>query len=103
MRNTGIGFADDTCNPMMACDGCELWPTAQIARIERQLAVEHDPTTREILAAQLKAIKICYALLKIEAIVSKGPVEGWPASPTTPTIFPGRVAEYARLKDLRGT
>ena len=26
MLNSDIQWCDDTCNPVMGCDGCELWP-----------------------------------------------------------------------------
>jgi len=77
-RGTKIEWADDTCNPEMGCDGCELW----------------DPKN---------GIKICYGGLWIERMLSKGPVEGYPPAFDQPTIFPGRVAEAARAKDLTGT
>jgi protein gp37 len=33
VKTTKIQWCDDTCNPMMGCDGCELWPSeAKIAR-----------------------------------------------------------------------
>jgi len=77
-QGSQIEWCDDTCNPMMGCDGCELW----------------DPKN---------GVKVCYALLAIEMHTAQGPRKGWPADPMTPTIFPGRVAEYAKLKDLTGT
>jgi protein gp37 len=74
---TGIEWCDSTINPEMGCDGCELW----------------DPKN---------GIKTCYALKLIERTVSRSPQKGWPPSPTTPTIFPGRIAQAARWKDLTG-
>jgi len=38
-----------------------------------------------------------------ERMLSKGPVNGWPLAFDAPTIFPGRIAEAARWKDLTGT
>jgi hypothetical protein len=32
MQNTKIQWADTTVNPVMGCDGCELWPSAEKAR-----------------------------------------------------------------------
>jgi protein gp37 len=75
---SAIEWCDSTVNPEMGCDGCELW----------------DPK---------RGIRTCYALKRIEQLVSKKPLRGWPVSPTTPTIFPGRVAQAARWKDLTGT
>ena len=77
MIGSKIEWTDDTCNPMMGCDGCELWDLKN-------------------------NVKICYALLDIERRTSKRPVKGWPAGPMVPTIFTGRVAAYARRKDLTG-
>src|SRR3989442_14506181 len=73
-----IGWCDDTCNIEMGCDGCELW----------------DPKN---------GVRICYAGLQTERMVSKGPREGWPESFDKPTIFPERVRENARKRDLTGT
>ena len=34
MKNTTIQWADSTVNPVMGCNGCELWPTPVILRRE---------------------------------------------------------------------
>ena len=34
MKNTNIQWADSTVNPVMGCDGCELWPTPATLRRE---------------------------------------------------------------------
>lgn len=32
-KNTAIQWADSTINPVMGCDGCELWPTIGSLRV----------------------------------------------------------------------
>ncbi len=77
-KGTKIEWADDTQNAEMGCDGCELW----------------DPK---------KGVRICYAGVLTEMRVSKGRRKGWPPAFDNPTIFPGRIAEAARWRDLTGT
>ena len=77
-KGTRIEWADDTVNAEMGCDGCELW----------------DPKNK---------VRICYAGLQTERMLSKGPLKGWPPRFDEPTIFPGRIAAAARWKDLTGT
>jgi protein gp37 len=77
-KGTKIEWADDTVNAEMGCDGCELW----------------DPKN---------GVRICYAGVQTEMRLSKGPRKGWPPAFDQPAIFPGRVAEAARWKDLTGT
>jgi protein gp37 len=77
-KGTKIEWADDTVNAEMGCDGCELW----------------DPKNK---------VRICYAGLQTERMLSKGPLKGWPPTFDQPKIFPGRIAAAARWKDLTGT
>jgi protein gp37 len=76
-KNTKIEWADDTVNAEMGCDGCELW----------------DPKNE---------VHVCYAGVLSERMLSKGPLKGWPPAFDQPTIFPGRIAEASRWKDLTG-
>ena len=34
MKITNVQWADSTVNPVMGCDGCELWPTPATLRRE---------------------------------------------------------------------
>ena len=34
MKSTKIQWCDSTVNPVMGCDGCELWPTPDTIRRE---------------------------------------------------------------------
>jgi hypothetical protein len=34
MKNTKIQWCDSTINPVMGCDGCELWPSPATLRRE---------------------------------------------------------------------
>jgi protein gp37 len=77
-KGTKVEWADDTVNAEMGCDGCELW----------------DPKNQ---------VRICYAGLQTERMLSKGPLKGWPPTFDQPSIFPGRIAAAARWKDLTGT
>jgi protein gp37 len=77
-KGTKIEWADDTVNAEMGCDGCELW----------------DPKNK---------VRICYAGLQTERMLSKEPLKGWPPTFDQPKIFPGRIAAAARWKDLSGT
>ena len=77
-KGTKIEWADDTVNPAMGCDGCELW----------------DPKN---------GVSICYAGRLTDRMLSKGPLKGWPLAFDQPTIFPGRIAQAAHWRDLTGT
>ncbi len=77
-KGTKIEWADDTVNAEMGCDGCELW----------------DPK---------RHIRICYAGVLTERMLSRGSLKGWPPAFDQPTIFPGRIAHAARWRDLTGT
>jgi len=52
---------------------------------------------------QKNGVRICYAGRQTEQMLSRGPLKGWPRTFEEPKIFPGRVAEAARWKDLTGT
>lgn len=73
-RHTGIQYADSTVNPVMGCDGCELWSV--------------DPRGK----------RTCYAGLQHEKPRGKG----WAAKFLEPETFAGRMAEAAKLGDLAG-
>jgi protein gp37 len=79
-QHTAIEWADDTCNPEMGCDGCELW----------------DPK---------RGVRICYAGVQTDMRTANGTIRrtGWPRSFDRPTIFPGRIAKAAHWPDLTGT
>lgn len=74
MINTKIQWCDDTCNPQMGCDGCELY---------------HPEMKRNH----------CYA-----AAVShvKAGLKGFPKRFGEPELYPGRIEKAARRKDLTG-
>ena len=83
-RTTDIEYADSTCNPMMGCDGCELWP--------RRGALRH---------------RTCYAGRIIDgATRSRGMAgqPGWPKSFTQPALIHAerRIAEALSYQDLNG-
>jgi protein gp37 len=75
---TAIEWCDSTVNPVMGCDGCELW-------------------------APRLGIPICYAGLVTERMLRDGPKKGWPEVFGKPALFPWRLDEAARWKDLTGT
>jgi len=72
--NTPIQWADSTVNPVMGCNGCELWSPKR---------------------------KTCYAGKQHEwrGASHKGFADVF----AQPTLFPGRIAEAARWTDLTGT
>jgi protein gp37 len=72
---TGIGYCDSTLNLMMGCNGCELWNLAQ-------------------------GIRICYAGNITAAFAGK---PGWPADFSEPAIFPERIGDAQRWRDLSAT
>jgi protein gp37 len=77
-ETSAISWCDSTSNPEMGCQGCELWR----------------PKT---------GIRICYAGTATEKMLSNGRRKGWPPSFDQPTLFPGRIEEACRWKDLTGT
>lgn len=48
-------------------------------------------------------IRICYAGVITDKMLSNGPLKGWPPAFDTPTLFPGRIEATAKWKDLTGT
>lgn len=72
-RNTAIQWCDDTVNPTMGCDGCELWNTER--------------TT-------------CYA--GVLHRVRGGHNKGFAPTFEEVTPFPGRMAKAAKWSDLTG-
>lgn len=72
-ETTDIGWADSTVNPVMGCDGCELW----------------NDTLKECYAGKLTGRYAGYS-------------PGYPAAFDQVTQFPGRMAKAAKWKDLRG-
>lgn len=74
MKHTKIEWVDSTVNPVMGCDGCELWD---------------------------KTVKICYAGQLTERY--GGHSKGYPKRFEDVTLFPGRMAETLKWKDLTGT
>ncbi|MGK4008385.1 DUF5131 family protein [Sorangium sp. So ce1036] len=72
MQGTGIQWCDDTVNPTMGCDGCELWGPQR---------------------------KSCYAGVLHERKGGRHP--GFAPSFDRVTLFAGRMAKAARLSDLR--
>lgn len=73
-QRTPIQWCDSTANPSMGCDGCELW--------------QPDREVRD-----------CYAGCLTEQRTGH---PGYPAKFEQVTLFPGRMAEAARARDLRG-
>lgn len=73
--SSGIQWCDDTVNPTMGCDGCELW--------QPELG-----------------IKTCYAGADHERRAGH---PGYAPSFSRVSLFPGRTANIARARDLSGT
>src|SRR5947209_4800723 len=73
-RHTAIQWCDSTVNPTMGCEGCELW----------------NPTRRS-----------CYAGVLHQRFGGHSP--GYAPAFEQVTRFPGRMAEAAHWRDLRGT
>jgi protein gp37 len=71
--DTPIHYADCTCNPIMGCDGCELWNTAR---------------------------HTCYAGVQHE--IFGGVRLGYSPTFAMITFWPGRMAQAARLPSLTG-
>lgn len=74
-KGTSIEWCDDSDNPVMGCDGCELWIPE-------------------------KGIKHCYAG-SLHQIRAGNP--GYADKFEEPKLFPGRMAKAARRADLAGT
>lgn len=71
---TKIQWCDSTCNPTMGCDGCELW----------------DNTTKK-----------CYAGVLHTRF--GGATSGYAPTFEEVTLFPGRMEQATKWRDLRGT
>jgi protein gp37 len=72
---TDIQWCDSTLNLQMGCDGCELWnPKAGVRK--------------------------CYAGQLTER---RSPTKGWPDKFGLPRIFPERIAQTPKWKDLTDT
>jgi protein gp37 len=78
-RDTGVQWADDSCNPVMGCDGCELW--------------SRNPRGR----------RTCYAGVLHRRYSGGRSNKGYARDFLVPELFPGRVLEALKAKDLRGT
>lgn len=77
---TPIHWCDSAVNPVMGCDGCELW-------------------------APEKDVRICYAgtLHQMRGpLVVLGKAKGYAKDFLTPEMFAGRMAAAAKWSDLRG-
>jgi len=77
---SGVEWPDSAVNPVMGCQGCELW-------------------------APEKGIRICYAGSLHEMrgpLVALGKAKGYAKVFLEPEMFAGRMAEAARWSDLRG-
>jgi protein gp37 len=70
--NTSIEYADSSVNPVMGCNGCELWN---------------------------KESKACYAGVMTAQYAGKA---GWPESFDKPKFFPDRLEKAVSWKDLTG-
>jgi protein gp37 len=71
-EKTGIQWTDSTANPVMGCEGCELYSTT---------------------------VKVCYAAMLHSFRAGN---RGYAPTFDRPTLFPGRMAKAARWSDLTG-
>ena len=71
---TDIPYCDSTVNPMMGCDGCELWSP--------RIGNKH-----------------CYSGVMTERYAGR---KGWPVEFGAPALFPERVAKAVGWSDLTG-
>jgi protein gp37 len=76
-QNTGIEWTDSTVNPIIGCEGCELW----------------SPNMPE-------AEQHCYAASLTKRYCGRS---GWPDSFGEPQFFPSRVENALKWPDLTGT
>lgn len=74
--HTKIEWCDSTCNPTMGCNGCELW--------NRSAGIQH-----------------CYAGQLTDRYGGKN--KGFPIAFEEPQLFPGRIEQALKWKDLTGT
>lgn len=88
-ETTGIQYCDSTINPVMGCDGCELWQRAgQPAQEDEAVSVAKEPR------------RTCYAGQLHRTRGKTNP--GFAKSFLTPEMFPGRTAKAARSAPLAG-
>lgn len=88
-ENTLIHWTDSTMNPVMGCDGCELWQrTGQATKDDEAQATSAQPHNS------------CYAA-NLHETRGKGH-KGFAPSFDQPTEFPGRSAKASRWSDLTG-
>lgn len=83
-ERTPIEWCDSAVNPVMGCDGCELWQPAREGMTAEEIA---------------ELIRTCYAGQIHEM---RGGNPGYADEFLIPKMFPGRMAKAARWKDLRG-
>ena len=82
--HTGIEWCDSTCNPMMGCDGCELW-TSRVGLDSGRYSL---------------AKRTCYAGVQIERY--EGRSSNFPMLFTEPVLYLHRLEQLAKWKDLAG-
>lgn len=82
MKNTGIQWATDTANPTSGCCGCEL---------ARPSMEKTDPSQLVCYAYQVHMNRLRHSLPNLYA-----------QSFFDVRLIPGRIAQYARARDLRG-
>lgn len=75
-KDSGVTWVDSAVNPVMGCDGCELWMPE-------------------------RGVKHCYAGTLHQ--LRGGKVKGYARDFLTPELFPGRMGKAAAWPDLRGT
>lgn len=91
MNSTPIQWCDSTVNPVMACDGCELW-----GNVERVEAADEEALN----ALEDEVLELCYAGQQHEQ--RGGVLFGFAAKFNEPTLFPGRMKIAASSSDLLG-
>jgi protein gp37 len=92
-KNTLIEWCDSTVNPVMACQGCELWTSKNRTCYAGTLTERHELQ---------RAGKIKKASEKGEVYDPWNGKDGWPHDFDTPLTFEGRMEEAASYSDLRG-
>lgn len=94
MENTPIEWCDSSVNPVMGCDGCELWNKTTAACYAGQLVGRN---------LNLRAGKVKAATLRGEVYDGSGGKDGFPDDFGQPMTFAGRMRKAALLKPLAGT
>lgn len=84
-KYTSIQWCDSAVNPVMGCDGCELYEPARPGMTPERVA---------------SLVRTCYAGVLHE--MRGGKVKGYAADFLTPEMFPGRMAAAAKWGDLTG-